>query len=150
MTAVATGLMFRPGAEAAARFHAGPVPGLHRTRPESPVLLVEFTAAGSRYRTPNMGRPFRHERSVSIIVKTGDQANCDRIRDGHMGAGGMPVQCGWLGDGHGLSRQIRPARPDDPVVGGTAQQNNRATAARLKQIKIDPAAVQAAFDGVEP
>lgn len=128
MTAVATGLMFRPGAEAAARFHAGPVPGLHRTKPESPVLLVEFTAAGSRYRTPNMGRPFRHERSVSIIVKTGDQANCDRIRDGHMGAGGMPVQCGWLGDGHGLSRQIRPARPGGRRHGPAEQPGDRGQA----------------------
>lgn len=152
MAELATCLMFQSEAEEVARFYTSLIPGsaitgVRRTTPDSPVLLVDFTLAGAVYAALNMNFPVEHAQSASVVVMTGDQAECDRIWQAHLDAGGTAVACGWLRDRYGVSWQIWPKRLIDLTFGGTPEQNTRATAMMVSQIKIDLAAVQAAYDG---
>lgn len=154
MAELATCLMFQSDAEEAARLYTSIVPGsaitgVRRTTPDSPVLLVDFTLGGAVYAALNMNMPVQHEQSASIVVMTADQAECDRIWQAHLDAGGTAVACGWLRDRYGVSWQIWPKQLIELTFGGTPEQNSRATAAMVSQIKIDLAAVQAAYDGAD-
>jgi predicted 3-demethylubiquinone-9 3-methyltransferase (glyoxalase superfamily) len=86
--------------------------------------------------------PFNH--SVSFVVNCQDQAELDRYWNALL-VGGSAEQCGWLKDRFGLSWQIVPSvlarmmSDPDPI------KSKRAADAMMKMVKIDIAALQAAF-----
>lgn len=152
MAKVATCLMFESEAEAAARFYTTLVPGsritgIRRPSPEAPAVVVDFILGGAIFAALNMGQPVQHAQAASVVVMAADQAECDRIWEAHLAAGGTAVQCGWLTDRYGISWQVWPKEVIDLVFGGSPAQNARAMQVMMGQIRIDSAAIRAARDG---
>lgn len=152
MTEVKTCLLFDAEAEEAARFYVGLVPGsridrIARRAPDAPVLLVEFTLAGAAWTALNWSQPVPRGPGMSVVVRTTDQAECDRIWAGHLAHGAKEQMCGWLIDHWGISWQVYPAGMEALLMGGTPEQNQRAFACMMGQRKIDAAAIAAAARG---
>ena len=111
------------------------------------VLTVDFTLAGQQFMGLNGGPEFKFTEAVSFTINCEDQAEVDRYWDALIAGGGAPVQCGWLKDRYGLSWQVVPTilprlmADPDPVKAG------RVMAAMMGMVKIDVAAIEAAYDG---
>ena len=151
-------LWFDGNAEEAASFYASVFPDSRVDRvvrspsdtpagPAGMVLTVEFTVLGQPFVGINGGPQFPFTEAVSFSVDCADQAEVDRYWGALTADGGKPVQCGWHKDKYGLSWQIVPTLLhrllDDP---------DRERAARVMQtmlgmVKLDVAALQAAYDG---
>jgi predicted 3-demethylubiquinone-9 3-methyltransferase (glyoxalase superfamily) len=144
-------------AEEAAKFYASIFPDsrvdrvstLHSESPSGPpgsVKVVDFTLFGQRFQAMSAGPldPFNH--AVSIVVICDDQAELDRYWNALL-EGGAAEACGWLRDKYGLSWQIVPAILDDMMNDRDVARSKRVTDAMLKMIKLDIAALKAAYDG---
>ncbi len=110
------------------------------------MLLVGFTLAGQTYQALNGGCDFPFTHAISLSVDCKDQAEIDRLWSA-LGDGGEEVACGWLKDRYGVSWQIVPS-----VMLKFLADPNHAKAARVMQammnmVKLDIAALQAAYDG---
>jgi predicted 3-demethylubiquinone-9 3-methyltransferase (glyoxalase superfamily) len=121
------------------------LPGESPSGPPGSVKIVEFVLFGQPFIAMSAGPldPFNH--AVSFVVNCDDQAELDRYWNALL-AGGSAERCGWLKDRFGLAWQIVPI-----VLGGMMADPDRARAKRasdamLQMVKIDIAALQAAFD----
>jgi predicted 3-demethylubiquinone-9 3-methyltransferase (glyoxalase superfamily) len=88
--------------------------------------------------------PFNH--AVSFVVNCDDQAEVDRYWNALL-EGGSAEQCGWLKDRYGLSWQIVPKVLGEMMAEPDRAKAKRASDAMMKMVKIDIAALQAAFAG---
>jgi len=88
--------------------------------------------------------PFNH--AVSFVVNCDDQAEVDRYWNALL-EGGSAEQCGWLKDRYGLSWQIVPTVLGEMMAHPDRVKAKRASDAMMKMVKIDIAALQAAFAG---
>lgn len=161
MTAkVRTCLWFEGKGEEAARFYVSLIPDsriehVQRSPADWPsgkagdAIVVDFVLGGTPYQILNGGPHARHSDAASISVITADQAETDRLWDALTADGGAPVQCGWLRDRYGLSWQIVPeALPR--LLGHPDQAGaRRAMEAMMGMVKLDIAALEAAFAGRE-
>jgi predicted 3-demethylubiquinone-9 3-methyltransferase (glyoxalase superfamily) len=111
------------------------------------ILVVEFTLAGQNYIGLNGGPQFPFTEAVSFQVRTGDQAETDRLWDALTANGGQESMCGWLRDRWGLSWQITPKRLLELIADSDKDRARRAMEAMLKMKKIDIAEVERAADG---
>lgn len=109
--------------------------------------MIEFTLDGAPYMILDAGPYQKLSEAVSISVTTKDQAETDRLWSALLADGGVENCCGWLKDRYGLSWQIVPENfirrfndPDRAAAG-------RAFEAMRKMIKLDVAALEAAFKG---
>jgi predicted 3-demethylubiquinone-9 3-methyltransferase (glyoxalase superfamily) len=114
---------------------------------EGAVLVVEFTLAGRPYIGLNGGPKFPFTEAVSFQVRTGDQAETDRLWDAITGNGGQESMCGWCKDRWGLSWQITPKRLLELNGDPDPDRARRAMEAMMTMRKIDIAAVERAADG---
>jgi predicted 3-demethylubiquinone-9 3-methyltransferase (glyoxalase superfamily) len=147
-------LWYAKEAEEAAAFYASIFPNSRVTRvtalpsespsgPPGSVKIVDFVLFGQPFTAMSAGPldPFNH--AVSFVVNCDDQAELDRYWNALL-EGGSTEQCGWLKDRFGLSWQIvlseMMADPDRVKA-------KRASDAMMKMVKIDIAALQAAFAG---
>jgi len=92
------------------------------------------------------GPLFEFTPAISLFVHCAEQDEVDFLWDKFLSNGGKPSQCGWLVDKYGLSWQIVP-----DALGRLMGDPNRAKAsavqrAMMKMIKLDSAALQAAYD----
>jgi len=153
MTAkVRTCLWFDGDGEEAAGFYVSLIPdsrieGAFRPKPDGPALVVNFILGGTPYQILNGGPEFTHNEAASISVTTVDQAETDRLWDALTGNGGSEVQCGWLKDRFGVSWQIVPEALPRLLSGPDRDGADRAMQAMLKMVKIDIAALEAAYHG---
>lgn len=147
-------------AEEAARFYVSLLPdsrieGVVRSPGDWPsgkagdAILVDFTLGGTPYQILNGGAGHPHTQAASISVITADQVETDRLWSALTAEGGEEIQCGWLRDRYGLSWQIVP----EAMIRALGHPD-RAAAARAfyamgGMVKIDIAAIQAAFAGKE-
>jgi predicted 3-demethylubiquinone-9 3-methyltransferase (glyoxalase superfamily) len=83
---------------------------------------------------------------VSFVVNCDDQAELDRYWNGLL-QGGSPEQCGWLKDRYGLSWQIVPTVLGEMMADPDQAKAKRAADAMLKMVKLDIAALKAAYSG---
>ena len=145
-------------AEAAAKFYAATFPNsavnaVHRAPADFPagkagdVLTVEFTVAGIPCIGLNGGPAFKHTEAFSFQIATDDQAETDRYWNDIVGNGGAESQCGWCKDKWGINWQITPRALTEAMGAGGAQ-SKRAFEAMMKMKKIDVAAIEAAWRGV--
>jgi predicted 3-demethylubiquinone-9 3-methyltransferase (glyoxalase superfamily) len=88
--------------------------------------------------------PFNH--AVSFVVNCDDQGELDRYWNTLL-EGGTPEQCGWLKDRYGLCWQIVPSVLGQMMVDPDRTRAKRASDAMMKMVKIDIAALEAAFAG---
>jgi len=158
MSKIAPCLWFDGEAEEAARFYVSLLPdsrvdNVHRNVSDSPagkegtVLIVAFTLAGQRFLALNGGRRFEYTHAVSFAIDCDDQAEVDRLWETLCAEGGAPEQCGWLKDRYGVSWQIVPKVVPALLADPDKVKAQRAMAAVMSMVKIDIAAVQAAFEG---
>ena len=150
-------LWYSKEAEEAAAFYAsifpdsrvGRVTALQSESPSGPpgsVKVVEFVLFGQPFIAMSAGPldPFNH--AVSFVVNCDDQAEVDRYWNALL-KGGTAEQCGWLKDRYGLSWQIVPKVLGEMMADPDRVKAKRASDAMLKMVKIDIAALQAAFAG---
>jgi predicted 3-demethylubiquinone-9 3-methyltransferase (glyoxalase superfamily) len=83
---------------------------------------------------------------VSFVVNCDNQAELDRYWNALL-QGGSTEQCGWLKDRFGLSWQIVPTVLSQMMSDPDRAKAKRASDAMMKMVKIDIAALQAAFAG---
>lgn len=114
--------------------------------PPGSVKIVEFVLFGQDFVAMSAGPldPFNH--AVSFEVSCDDQAELDRYWSALLD-GGAAEQCGWLRDRYGVSWQIVPRALGAMMADADRAKAKRAADAMLKMVKLDIAALQAAFDG---
>jgi predicted 3-demethylubiquinone-9 3-methyltransferase (glyoxalase superfamily) len=149
---VATCLWFDGAAEEAARFYTSLIPdsevtSVLRVTPDGPALLVTFTLAGTPFQALNGGPQHRLSEAVSISVSTKDQAETDRLWDALLADGGSPMACSWLTDRFGLCWQIVPEVLPRFLGSTDRAAAGRAMQAMMGMVKIDIAALEAAYRG---
>ncbi|CAE6766074.1 VOC family protein [Paraburkholderia haematera] len=141
-------------AEEAAAFYANifpdsrvirvtPVPSAGSTR------IVEFVLFGQPFIAMSAGGadPFNH--SVSLMVNCGDQEELDRYWNALLEGGGSPEACGWLKDRFGVSWQIIPTDQIEMMADPDPSKAGRVADAMLKMVKLDVAALKAAYSGTK-
>lgn len=149
-------LWYSRQAEEAAAFYAAIFPDSRVTRvtalpsdspsgPAGSVKIVEFVLFGQPFMAMSAGPldPFNH--AVSFVVNCDDQAELDRYWNALLEGGGSPEQCGWLKDRFGLSWQIVPDVLDEMMADPDRARAKRAADAMLKMVKLDIAALKAAY-----
>jgi predicted 3-demethylubiquinone-9 3-methyltransferase (glyoxalase superfamily) len=149
---VRTCIAFKDQAEEAARFYVSVIPNsafesAFRREPDGPAVLVSFTLAGTPYQALNMGCEPSHNEAFSISVTTKDQRETDAIWDKLLAGGGAEIQCSWLKDRFGVRWQIVPEALPRMFMDEDRAAAGRAFQAMLGMVKIDIAALEAAFRG---
>jgi predicted 3-demethylubiquinone-9 3-methyltransferase (glyoxalase superfamily) len=150
-------LWYAKEAEEAAAFYASIFPNSRITRvvtmpsespsgPPGSVKIVEFVLFGQTFVAMSAGPldPFNH--AVSFVVNCETQAELDRYWNALL-QGGSAEQCGWLKDRFGLSWQIVPTALGEMMADPDRAKSQRACDAMLKMVKLDMAALQAAYAG---
>ena len=111
------------------------------------VLVIEFTLAGQHYVALNGGTDVPSSNKISLFLTCDDQAEVDRVWDAFVEGGGKPIACGWLHDRWGHTWQVVPKGAMALLSSPDAAANARAYAAMMTMVKLDYAAMKAAFDG---
>jgi predicted 3-demethylubiquinone-9 3-methyltransferase (glyoxalase superfamily) len=150
-------LWYSTQAEEAAAFYASIFPNSRVTRvvtlpsespsgPPGSVKVVDFVLFGQPFVAMTAGPldPFNH--AVSFVVNCENQTEIDRYWNALLD-GGSAEQCGWLKDRFGLSWQIIPTVLGDMMANPDRAKAKRAADAMLKMVKLDIAALQAAYAG---
>ena len=157
MSKITPFLWYSKEAEEAAKFYASIFPNSRVVRvsamqsespsgPPGSVKVVEFTLFGQPFVAMSAGPldPFNH--AVSFVVNCDDQAEVDRYWNALL-QGGSPEACGWLKDRYGLSWQIVPTVLGEMMSSPDKAASKRASDAMMKMVKLDIAALKAAFAG---
>lgn len=153
-------LWFDGVAEEAARFYTSLIPdsrieSIDRSAADNPsgekgsVLAVNFSLAGRSYQGLNGGPDFKFNEAISLSLDCESQAEVDRYWAALTADGGEPSVCGWLKDKYGLSWQVIPRQLPRMLASRDRAGAERAMQAMLKMTKIDVAALERAFNGVE-
>ena len=150
-------LWYTKEAEEAAAFYASIFPDSRVDRvtplmsdspsgPAGSVKVVDFTLFGQRFQAMSAGPmdPFNH--AISIVVACDDQAELDRYWNALLQGGGKTEACGWLRDRFGVAWQIVPTAMDAWMDASDPARAKRVGDAMLKMIKLDVAALKAAYD----
>ncbi len=114
--------------------------------PAGSVLTATFELQGQSFTALNGGPGFDFTPAISFFVNCDSQAEVDELWD-KLCAGGQPQQCGWVSDKYGVSWQIVPRQLPEMLRDRDAQKSTRVMQAMLKMIKLDLAALQAAYEG---
>ncbi len=156
MTQVATSLWFASQAEEAARFYCATIPGAVLGEiiripgggpgPAGGVLLVEFSLNGTPMLAMNGNPGEAFTNAVSLSALCADQAELDLIWDALLLDGGQAQACGWLKDRYGVAWQLVPEALPRLMKAGNEAQRGRVIAALMQMVKIDVAALEAAFN----
>ena len=150
-------LWYAKEAEEAARFYASILPDSRVTRetekpaespsgPPGSVKIVEFVLCGQAFTAFSAGPLDAFNHSISFMVNCENQEEIDRYWNALL-EGGSAEQCGWLKDRYGLSWQIVPTVLGKMMTDPDRTKAKRAAEAMLKMVKLDVAALQAAFEG---
>jgi len=151
-------LWYATQAEEAARFYASVFPDSRVDRvtalpaespagPAGSVKIVEFTLFGQPFQAFSAGPHDEFNDAISMVVTCDDQEELDRYWDAIAEAGGEPQACGWIRDRFGLRWQIVPTALGELMSSGNAAGAKRVAEAMLQMIKLDVAALEAAFEG---
>ncbi|WP_428644917.1 VOC family protein [Roseibium sp.] len=146
---VRTCLFFSEKGEEAAVFYVSLLPDsklerMVRPDPNGPVLVAEFTLAGTPYMILNGNPQEQPSHMSSISVLTEDQAETDRLWQALLADGGEELQCGWIRDRFGVYWQIVPEALPRLMHGDDPERARRVTAALMHMKKIDIAGLEAA------
>ncbi len=151
-------LWYTKEAEEAARFYASVFPDsrvdrVHALPAETPsgpagsVKVVEFTLCGQPFTAFSAGPHDAFNDAISFQVRCDSQAEIDRYWNALLENGGKGVACGWIADRYGLRWQITSRRVGSLIGDPDRTKARRAAEEMLRQVKIDVAKIQAAFDG---
>ncbi len=115
--------------------------------PPGSVKVVEFVLFGQTFTAMSAGPldPFNH--AISFVVSCDTQDELDRYWNALLEGGGAPEQCGWLKDRFGLSWQIVPTVLGKMMSDADKSRSKRTSDAMMKMVKLDIAALKAAYEG---
>ena len=158
MTRIRPCLWFDGQAEEAAAFYVSVIPDSAITHRKigptdwpggkaGEVLLMEFTLGGQPCQALNGGPFTQFNEAVSLSVRCKDQAETDRVWSGLLEGGGEEMQCGWLKDRYGLRWQVVPAEFEDMMRDDDPARAQRVMDAMVEMVKLDVAALRAAYEG---
>jgi predicted 3-demethylubiquinone-9 3-methyltransferase (glyoxalase superfamily) len=149
-------LWYAKEAEDAARFYCSIFPDSRIDRvttmqsespsgPPGSVKVVDFLIFGQQFTAMSAGPldPFNH--AISFVVNCADQIEVDRYWNALLD-GGSAEECGWLRDRYGVAWQIVPTKLAELMSDPDPVRSKRVSDAMLKMVKIDVAALQAAYD----
>ncbi len=105
-----------------------------------------FELQGREFYAFNGGPTFQFTPAISLFVNCDNQEEIDYYWSKLL-EGGEESRCGWLKDKFGLSWQIVPSVLGSLLGGPDAAGAKRAMQAMLGMVKLDIAALQAAYDG---
>jgi predicted 3-demethylubiquinone-9 3-methyltransferase (glyoxalase superfamily) len=114
--------------------------------PKGQVMVMSFELAGQQFMALNGGPIFKFTEAISLVVNCETQNEVDHFWNKLL-VGGSPRQCGWLKDKFGLSWQIVPTILGKLMSDKDAERTTRVMQAMMQMVKLDIAALQAAYDG---
>lgn len=144
-------LGFKDQAKEAAEFYVSVIPNskivntIHNPA-NGDVLVVEFQLGGLPLFALNVGQDWKFSHAFSLSVACETQEEIDRIWAA-LTDGGQEIQCGWLTDRFGLAWQIVPASVGEMWKDPEPAKTGRMLQALTGMIKLDKAALEAAFHG---
>ena len=115
--------------------------------PPGSVTVVEFTLMGQPFMAMSAGPHHDFNDAISFMVNCDSQAELDKYWDALLESGGKPQACGWIIDKYGLRWQIVPTALGEMMASPDRAKAKRATEEMLKQVKLDVAKLEAAFEG---
>jgi predicted 3-demethylubiquinone-9 3-methyltransferase (glyoxalase superfamily) len=139
-------------AEEAARFYASVFPDSRVDRVTTlpaagSTVVVEFTLFGQEFLAISAGAHHLFNDAISFLVNCDTQAEIDRYWNAILDNGGQPQACGWITDKYGVRWQITASALGDMIADPDKTKAKRVTEAFLKQVKVDIAKLEAAFEG---
>jgi predicted 3-demethylubiquinone-9 3-methyltransferase (glyoxalase superfamily) len=111
------------------------------------VMTVSWTIGDTKFVGINGGPQFEFNEAVSFEIRCEDQAEADRYWDALTADGGAESACGWCKDKFGVSWQVVPEGLYELISDSDPERAERATAAMLKQRKLDLEEIRRAADG---
>ncbi len=120
------------------------VPTESPSGPAGSVKVVEFTLFGQPFMAITAGPLEAFNHAISFRVMCDDQAETDKYWKALLD-GGSEEECGWLRDRHGVPWQIVPKALGDMMADPDRARAKRVADAMLKMVKLDEAALQAAY-----
>ncbi len=151
-------LWYSREAPEAARFYASIFPDSRVDRvtslpadspsgPAGSVELVEFTLFGQTFMAMSAGPHHDFNDAISFMVSCASQAELDKYWDAILQNGGKPQACGWINDKYGVRWQIAPTVLFEMMTSPDKAKARRAAEEMMKQVKLDIARLEAAFNG---
>ena len=160
MSKISPFLWFDTQAEDAARFYVSlfpnsrivsvnglPVDLPHTGAKAGEVITVAFELDGQPYVAMNGGPGHPFTDAISLVIDCDGQDEVDRYWNALVADGGKEVACGWLKDKYGLSWQVTPRQLMEMTTSPDKAAAARAFQAMMGMVKIDIAALKAAFEG---
>jgi predicted 3-demethylubiquinone-9 3-methyltransferase (glyoxalase superfamily) len=117
--------------------------------PAGSVMTATFELEGQEFIALNAGSHFKFNEAISFVIDCETQEEVDYYWEKLTADGGEESQCGWLKDKFGLSWQVVPSILSKLYSSGDAQKSKRVMQVMMKMKKLDIAALQRAFDGVD-
>lgn len=108
-------------------------------------MMVTFTLDGVPFQGLNGGPQFPPTEGASIVIRTQDQAETDRLWSALTADGGAEGRCAWLKDRFGVSWEIVPAALPKLLGAADRAAADRAMRAMLGMSKIDIGALEGRF-----
>jgi len=150
-------LWYAKEAEEAARYYASIFPDSRVDRvvtmpsdspsgPAGSVKVVDFTLFGQRFTAMSAGGQDAFNHAISFVVSCETQDEIDRYWDALLD-GGKAEACGWVRDRYGVAWQITPTALVTMMSSPDTERGKRAAQAMMKMVKLDIAALEAAFEG---
>jgi predicted 3-demethylubiquinone-9 3-methyltransferase (glyoxalase superfamily) len=109
-------------------------------------MVMNFELAGQQFMALNGGPIFKFTEAISLVVNCETQNEVDHFWEA-LTEVGSECQCGWLKDRYGLSWQIVPTILGKLTGDKDAARTTRVMQVMMKMVKLDIAALQAAYDG---
>lgn len=148
-------LWFDHQAEEAAEFYTSIFPnskivkvvryGAAGPGPAGSAMTVAFQLEGQSFVALNGGPVYQLTPAISFVVNCQTQAEVDNYWE-KLAAGGGEVQCGWVKDKFGLSWQVVPTVLAELLADPDPQKSQQVMKAMLAMMKMDIAALKAAYD----
>ncbi|WEY39331.1 VOC family protein [Paraburkholderia sp. SUR17] len=111
------------------------------------VMSVSFELEGQAFIALNGGPAFTFSPAISFFVHCETQDEVDALWTKLGEGGGEPRQCGWISDRFGVTWQIVPTVLGRMLRDKDAGKSKRVMQAMLKMVKLDIAALEAAYEG---
>jgi predicted 3-demethylubiquinone-9 3-methyltransferase (glyoxalase superfamily) len=115
--------------------------------PAGSVEVVEFTLFGQAFAAMSAGPHHEFNDAISFTVNCASQAEVDQYWDAILKHGGKPQACGWITDKYGVRWQITPTVLFEMIASPDKAKARRATEEMMRQVKLDIAKLEAAFNG---
>ena len=127
--------------------HVNTLPTESPSGPAGSVQVVSLTLCGQSFQLMSAGPHHDFNDAISFTVMVDSQAELDKYWNAILEGGGTPTACGWINDRYGVRWQITPRILLDMITSPDKVKAKRAADEMLKQVKLDIAKLEAAFDG---